>query len=88
MVKNLGPYGIKFLTKIFNLVLSTANTPGKSKTAKIIALLEPGKPANKGSSYHPDSILSPPANILEALILPYLTESIELADHQHVYRKG
>ena len=88
MLKNLGPHGIKFLTKIFNLVLSTGHTPGKWKTAKIIALLKPGKPANKGSSYRPVSLLSPPAKILEALILPYLTDSIELADHQHGFRKG
>jgi hypothetical protein len=88
MLKHLGPHGIKFLTDIFNLVLSTAHTPGKWKTAKIITLLKPGKPANKGSSYRPVSILSPPAKILEALILPYLTDAVELADHQHGFRKG
>ncbi len=88
MLKHLGPNGIKFLTSLFNLILSTAKTPGKWKTAKIITLLKPGKPANKGTSYRPVSILSPPAKILEALLLPYLTDAIELADHQHGFRKG
>ncbi len=88
MLKHLGPHGVKFLTSIFNLVMSTAKTPGKWKTGKIITLLKPGKPANKGSSYRPVSILSPPAKILEALLLPYLTDAIELADHQHGFRKG
>ena len=88
MLKHLGPNGLKFLTSLFNLILSSAKTPGKWKTAKIITLLKPGKPANKGTSYRPVSILSPPAKILEALLLPYLTDAIELADHQHGFRKG
>ncbi len=87
MLKHLGPNSIKFLTSLFNLILSTAKTPGKWKKAKIITLLKPGKSANKGTSYQPVSILSQPAKILEALLLPFLTEAIDLAD-QHGFRKG
>ena len=88
MLKNLGPHGINFLTKIYNKSVNNSIIPSLWKTGKIIPLLKPGKPADQGKSYRPVSILSPPAKILESLLLPYVTESIKLADHQHGFRKG
>ena len=88
MLKNLGPNGIKFLTILINKSLRTTIIPSIWKTAKIIPLLKPGKPPNLGSSYRPVSLLSPAAKIFEALLLPHVTASINLADHQHGFRKG
>ena len=62
--------------------------PNIWKTGKIIPLLKPGKPADKGPSYRPVSLLSPAIKILEALILPAVTQAAQLADHQHGFRKG
>ena len=88
MLKNLGPHGIKFLTIIFNKSLRTTIIPSIWKTAKIIPLLKPGKPANLGTSYRPVSLLSPAVKIFESILLPHVTASINLADHQHGFRKG
>ena len=88
MLKHLGPNGIHFLTKIYNKCVNTATIPAIWKTGRIIPLLKPGKPADEGSSYRPISLLSPLAKILESILLPTITESINLADHQHGFRKG
>ena len=82
MLKNLGPHGINFLTSIFNNSINQAIIPMKWKTGRIIPLLKPGKSPSEGKSYRPVSLLSPAAKILESLILPDLTESINFADHQ------
>ena len=88
MLKNLGPHGINFLTSIFNNSINQAIIPMKWKTGRIIPLLKPGKSPSEGKSYRPVSLLSPAAKILESLILPDLTESINFADHQHGFMKG
>ena len=46
-----------------------------------------GKPADKGVSYRPISLLSPAVKILERLLLPSLTAAFQLADHQHGFRR-
>ena len=88
MLKNIGPHGINFLTELYNRSVNSGIIPGIWKQGKIIPLLKPGKPADEGSSYRPISLLSPLAKILEALLLPSLNESIQLADHQHGFRKA
>ncbi len=88
MLKHLGPYGIRFLTKIYNICVNTSTIPSIWKTARIIALLKPGKPADQGSSYRPISLLSPLAKTLESVLLPQVTESVKLAKHQHGFRKA
>ncbi len=88
MLKHIGPNAIEFLTNIFNKCLELSIIPNIWKTGKIIPLLKPGKPADKGTSYRPVSLLSPAIKILEALLLPAVTEAIQLADHQHGFRKG
>ena len=88
MLKNLGPYGIKFMTIMFNKCIATSTIPSIWKIAKIIPLLKPGKPIDQGTSYRPVSLLSPAAKTIESLLLPYVTAAISLADHQHGFRKG
>ena len=88
MLKHLGLNALTFLTQIYNLCLKTSIVPSIWKQGRIIPLLKPGKPSDVGSSFRPISLLSPPAKILEALILPSLTEAVDLKDHQHGFRKG
>ncbi len=88
MLKNIGPNAINYLTNIFNRCLEESVIPNIWKTGKIIPLLKPGKPADKGPSYRPVSLLSPAIKILEALLLPAVAEAVQLADHQHGFRKG
>ena len=87
MLKHLGPNAIKYLTKLYNRVVNTATTPAVWKQSRIIALLKPGKPTDQGSSHRPISLLSPPAKILESILLPEITEAINLPRHQHGFRK-
>ena len=88
MLKYLGPFGIKYLTNIYNKCMSSSIIPSIWKTGRIIPLLKPAKPADQGTSFRPVTILPPPVKILEALLLPAVNESIQLADHQHGFRKG
>ena len=87
MLKHLGPNGIRYLTKIYNNSVNTATIPAIWKTGRIIPLLKPGKPVDEGKSYRPISLLSPLAKILESILLPTISASIKLADHQHGFRK-
>ena len=88
MLKHLGPNGINFLTNIFNECIKCSIIPSIWKTAKIIPLLKPGKPSDQGTSYRPVSLLSPAIKILEALLLPIINAAVNLADHQHGFRKN
>jgi hypothetical protein len=86
-LKHLGPNGIKYLTRIFNLSMSTGIIPDIWKTSTIIPLLQPNKPSNESNSYRPVSLLCPAIKILERLILPTLTESLDIPVFQHGFRK-
>lgn len=87
MIKHLGPHAIHFLTKLLNLSLQTLIIPNVWKTARIIPIPKPGKNLDEGKSFRPISLLSPVAKLLETLILPAITDNIDLADHQHGFRK-
>lgn len=87
MLHYIGPQGIKYLTRLYNLSVNSGIIPQRWKTARIIPILKPGKPASQGKSHRPISLLSPLAKILESIILIPLTESINLANHQHGFRK-
>ena len=88
MLKHLGPKGIHFLTEIYNNCVNTSTIPSLWKTGRIIPLLKPGKPADEGTSFRPISLLSPPAKILEKVLLPEINKAVNLARHQHGFRKG
>ena len=87
MLKHLGKSGIRYLTNIINNSVNTAIIPNHWKTARIIPLLKPNKPTDEGKSFRPISLLSPAAKILEALLLPTVSEAANLASHQHGFRK-
>ena len=53
------------------------------KLGEIIAVPKTGQPINEGSLYRPITLLFSVVKILEALILPFLKDSLALADHQH-----
>jgi hypothetical protein len=85
-LKNLGPHGITFLTKVFNQSLATCKIPAIYKTSIVIPLLKPNKPAHDWSSYRPVSLLCPAVKILEACILPILKSHLAPQTHQHGFR--
>ena len=88
MLKHLGPHGISYLTKIYNNVVNTATIPYLWKLGRIIPLHKPKKPASEGPSYRPISLLSPAAKLLESVLQAPITTAINLAAHQHGFRRG
>lgn len=88
MLKHLGTRGTAYMTKLFNLSLATLTIPNIWKTARIIPLLKPNKDPNDAKSFRPISLLSPVVKIMEAILLPCITENIQLAPHQHGFRKN
>ena len=87
-MKHLGPAGIAYLTKIYNLSMETSIIPDIWKHSIIIPLLKPGKDASESKSYRPVSLLCPAIKILERLILPSLNENLPIPDFQHGFRKN
>ena len=85
-LKHLGPAGIAYLTKIFNLSAATAKIPQIWKNSIVVPLLKPGKAAELSNSYRPVSLLCPSIKIFERLLLPTLQECLEIPDHQHGFR--
>ncbi len=86
-LKHLGDNCIKYLTKIFNISMNTSIIPDIWKTSIIIPLLKPNKPANESDSYRPVSLLCPAIKILERLLLPTLTNNLNIPVFQHGFRK-
>jgi hypothetical protein len=85
-LKHLGPNGVNFLTALFNISLSTSTIPAIWKMSTVIPIPKPGKDPSQGTSYRPISLLCPAAKVLEALILPTLTEHLRPAAEQHGFR--
>ena len=78
--------GIRYLTHLCNLSVQGADIPAIWKSAHVIPILKPGKPANQAGSYRPISLLCPEVKILERLNLPVLKASLTPADSQHGFR--
>ena len=87
-LKHLGPLGLKYITALFNASLRSADIPAIWKQANVIFIPKGGKPISEGVSYRPISLLPPAAKVLEKLLLPYLQEHLNLADHQHGFRSS
>ena len=87
-MKHLGRYAIRFLTRLFNLSIQTAETPAIWRSATIIPVVKPGKPADRGKSYRPISLLCPEVKVLERLLLPDLTSALQPGPTQHGFRPG
>ena len=86
-LKHLGPRAISYLTRTYNTALNSNTIPKIWKTAKIVPIPKPNKDLSIGTSYRPIALLSPLAKTLEKIILPYITENINLPDHQHGFRQ-
>ena len=65
----VGAHCINYLTNLFNHVVNTATVPPMWRVGRIIPFLKALKPADEGPSYRPISLLSPPAKILESIVL-------------------
>ena len=85
-LKHLGPHGIEYLTKIFNLSITTSTIPAIWKSSIVVPLLKPNKPAEESTSFRPVSLLCPPIKVLERLILPDLQEHLPVPEFQHGFR--
>ena len=85
-LKHLGPLGIRYLTRLCNLSVQAADIPSIWKTAHVIPILKPNKPADQGSSYRPISLLCPEVKVLERLNLPILRASLPPSPSQHGFR--
>ena len=88
MLKYLGPAAINYVTELFNEVIKSSNTPPIWKTGCIIPLLKPDKLSDERKRYRPVSLLSPLAKTLEVLLQPTILQSVNLANHQHGFRKS
>ena len=87
-LKHLGPLGIEYLTKLFNLSFQQASLPAIWKHAIILPLLKPGKLKTQGTSYRPISLLCPASKVLEKLMLQRISPHLHLAETQHGFRAG
>lgn len=59
MLKHLGQAGIKYITGMLNMSISSLKIPNVWKLGRIIPLLKPSKPIDQSTSYRPISLLSP-----------------------------
>ena len=87
MLNHLGPISIAYITRLMNLSMSTLSIPSLWKIGRIIPMLKPNKSPDQSTSYRPISLLSTLAKLLEKLVLGPLTEHLQLAEHQHGFRK-
>ncbi len=85
ILKHLGLTKLSFLTKVLNLSLTTLQIPDVWKVGRMVPLLKPGKPANKGEFYRPITLLSLVVKTLEAFVLSTFTYHLSPADHRKVH---
>jgi hypothetical protein len=76
---------LAFLTQLFNLSILHADIPAIWKSALIVPILKPGKPADQGSSYRPISLPNPAAKILERLLHPEFVAALPKTKSHHGY---
>ena len=72
-LKNLRPLATEHLTALYNDSLKSCRLPSIWKTLLVIPIPKPDKDSSQGTSYRPISLLFPAAKVLEALILPSIT---------------
>jgi hypothetical protein len=69
-LKHIGPCGIAYMTKLFNLSLSHSNLPAIWKTANIIPILKPGKPLTLAPPTDPSLCFSLSSKLWRVLSFP------------------
>ena len=77
---------INYLTKIFNLSISTGQIPEIWHKAIIIPILKPGKDNYIGKNWRPISLLCPASKTLEKLLLPKILTHITFHPAQQGFR--
>ena len=82
-LKHLAHGAINYLTKIFNLTISTGQIPEIWHKSVIIQILRPSKDDNIGTNWRPISLLCPAAKTLEKLILSKIQTHIQFHSAQH-----
>lgn len=91
VLKELPHKGTTLITYIFNAILRIGYFPAQWKTAKIILILKPGKPAYEVTSYRPISLLPILSKLFEKLLMkrlmPILHETKIIPEHQFGFRK-
>jgi len=89
-LKSLSQEATSRLQSFLSTCLTTSTIPFKWKTAKVIAILKPNKPASEPKSYRPISLLSHIYKLLERLILARINDIVEdkLPTTQAGFRKG
>ena len=87
-LKHLGPNGIRFLTRLFNISVQSAEIPSIWKCANVVPVPKPNKPLDQGTSYRPISLLCPEVKVLERLNLPIMRASLQPSPSQHGFRSN
>ena len=85
--KHLGPISSAYITRLMNLSMSTLSIPSLWIIGRFIPILKPNKSPDQSTSYRPIYLLSPLAKLMEKLVLGTHTEHLQLADHQHGFRR-
>lgn len=92
LLKKLPPKAIEWIAHTINACIKFNYWPLSFKTAKIIPILKPGKPASDAHSYRPISLLNAMGKILEKVIYNRLMDFIEdnhlLPESQFGIRRG
>lgn len=80
LIKYFSPGTREWLFRFYSDILNTSNIPKHPKSAKVLALVKPGKSRAEAADYRPISLLSIPFKIFERLILerkrPYIEKVI------------
>ena len=87
-LRHLGPLGLQYLCRLFNLSYRHAEIPAIWKQAILIPLPKPSKPKNQGASYRPISLFCPASKVLEKLLCTKILPHINLSETQHGFRAG
>ncbi|KAL4092463.1 hypothetical protein QTP88_026964 [Uroleucon formosanum] len=76
-IKNLGPKGRTWLTKLSTSVLNTCKIPNEWHKSKVIAILKPNKAGDNPKNYRPISLLSVVYKVFERLVLNRIINKLE-----------
>ena len=72
-LKHLGPLGLRYLCRLFNLSYAHARIPDILKHAITVPLLIIGKPKEQGTPYRPISLLCPASKVIELFMFRSIT---------------
>ena len=91
VLKEIPDRTLRFITMIFNAILSTDFYPAQWKVANVIVLLKPNKPPVDTKSYRPISLLPILSKVFEKVLLkrlyPVIHENKLVPDHQFGFRR-